>query len=93
MKTTDCFVLLQNCASFQNELLSRIDSDLMQAKKNLVDITEPRRLCLEELGLRRHFVKWVKDALEGTCRHYRLCFSILETPSFIIVCYLLLGKL
>uniref|UniRef100_UPI0037E8EFFF E3 ubiquitin-protein ligase rnf213-alpha n=1 Tax=Semicossyphus pulcher TaxID=241346 RepID=UPI0037E8EFFF len=51
-------------AEFQNEQLSRIDNDLMQAKKVLVDITEPRRLCLQELGLRGHFVKWVKDALE-----------------------------
>ncbi|GLD49345.1 E3 ubiquitin-protein ligase rnf213-alpha-like protein, partial [Lates japonicus] len=49
---------------FQNEQLNRIDNDLMQAKKVLVDITEPRRLCLQELGLRGHFVKWVKDALE-----------------------------
>ncbi|XP_041633633.1 E3 ubiquitin-protein ligase rnf213-alpha isoform X2 [Cheilinus undulatus] len=51
-------------ADFQNEQLNRIDNDLMQAKKVLVDITEPRRLCLQELGLRGHFVKWVKDALE-----------------------------
>ncbi|XP_040919421.1 E3 ubiquitin-protein ligase rnf213-alpha isoform X2 [Toxotes jaculatrix] len=51
-------------ADFQKEQLSRIDNDLMQAKKVLVDITEPRRLCLKELGLRGHFVKWVKDALE-----------------------------
>ncbi|XP_072224665.1 E3 ubiquitin-protein ligase rnf213-alpha [Leuresthes tenuis] len=49
---------------FQKEPLSRIDNDLMQAKVALVDITEPRRLCLEELGHRGHFVKWVKDALE-----------------------------
>ncbi|KAG7242861.1 hypothetical protein INR49_018116 [Caranx melampygus] len=52
------------CADFQREHLSRIDNDLMLAKKVLVDITEPRRLCLQELGLRGHFVKWVKDALE-----------------------------
>ncbi|XP_034566958.1 E3 ubiquitin-protein ligase rnf213-alpha [Notolabrus celidotus] len=51
-------------ADFQNEQLNRIDNDLMQAKKVLVDITETRRLCLQELGLRGHFVKWVKDALE-----------------------------
>ncbi|KAM6966144.1 LOW QUALITY PROTEIN: E3 ubiquitin-protein ligase rnf213-alpha-like [Tautogolabrus adspersus] len=51
-------------ADFQNEQLKRIDNDLMQAKKALVDITEPRRLCLQELGLRGHFVTWVKDALE-----------------------------
>lgn len=59
------FFLLQNRMEFQNEKLNRIDSDLMQAKKILVDINEPRRLCLEELELRRNFVKWVKDALEG----------------------------
>ncbi|XP_040012185.1 E3 ubiquitin-protein ligase rnf213-alpha isoform X2 [Xiphias gladius] len=51
-------------ADFQKEQLNRIDNDLMQAKKVLVDITEPRRLCLQELGLRGHFVKWLKDALE-----------------------------
>ncbi|XP_029363545.1 E3 ubiquitin-protein ligase rnf213-alpha [Echeneis naucrates] len=50
--------------AFQKESLSRIDNDLMQAKKALVDITEPRRLCLKELELRGHFVKWVKNALE-----------------------------
>uniref|UniRef100_A0A3B5M1E9 RING-type E3 ubiquitin transferase n=1 Tax=Xiphophorus couchianus TaxID=32473 RepID=A0A3B5M1E9_9TELE len=49
---------------FKREPLNRIDNDLMQAKMVLVDITEPRRLCLNELGLRRHFVRWVKDALE-----------------------------
>ncbi|XP_061567178.1 E3 ubiquitin-protein ligase rnf213-alpha [Cololabis saira] len=51
-------------ADFQKEPLSRIDNNLMQAKMVLVDITESRRQCLEELGFRRHFVKWVKDALE-----------------------------
>ncbi|KAK5599708.1 hypothetical protein CRENBAI_016743 [Crenichthys baileyi] len=51
-------------ADFQREPLNRIDNDLMQAKMVLVDITEPRRLCLNELGLRQHFVRWVKDALE-----------------------------
>uniref|UniRef100_A0A3Q2E155 RING-type E3 ubiquitin transferase n=1 Tax=Cyprinodon variegatus TaxID=28743 RepID=A0A3Q2E155_CYPVA len=51
-------------ADFQKEPLNRIDNDLMQAKMVLVDITEPRRLCLHELALRRHFVRWVKDALE-----------------------------
>ncbi|KAE8283229.1 E3 ubiquitin-protein ligase rnf213-alpha [Larimichthys crocea] len=53
-----------NRADFKNEQLNRIDNELMQAKRVLVDITEPRRLCLGELGLRGHFVKWVKDALE-----------------------------
>ncbi|XP_029944697.1 E3 ubiquitin-protein ligase rnf213-alpha-like isoform X2 [Salarias fasciatus] len=53
-----------NHADFQKEQLKRIDNDLMKAKMVLVDITEPRRLCLQELGLRGHFVKWVKNALE-----------------------------
>ncbi|XP_070836494.1 E3 ubiquitin-protein ligase rnf213-alpha [Chaetodon trifascialis] len=53
-----------NDEDFQREQLQRIDNDLMQAKKVLVDITESRRLCLKEVGLRGHFVQWVKDALE-----------------------------
>ncbi|KAM3598560.1 uncharacterized protein V6R79_019582 [Siganus canaliculatus] len=51
-------------AEFQQEQLNRIDNDLIQAKAVLVDITEPRRLCLKELQLRAPFVKWVKEALE-----------------------------
>lgn len=58
-------ISLQIREDFKREPLNRIDNDLMQAKMVLVDITEPRRLCLNELGLRRHFVRWVKDALEG----------------------------
>ncbi|XP_030645559.1 E3 ubiquitin-protein ligase rnf213-alpha-like [Chanos chanos] len=50
--------------SFQTECLDRIDNDLMQAKTVLVEITEARRLCLQELGLRKNFVMWVKEALE-----------------------------
>lgn len=60
------FSPLQLHADFQREPLSRIDNDLMQAKMVLVDITEPRLKCLQELHLRGHFVKWVKDALEGS---------------------------
>lgn len=39
--------------------------ELIHAKKLLQSITEPRRRCLEELTLRRDFVYWVKEALEG----------------------------
>ncbi|XP_029944702.1 E3 ubiquitin-protein ligase rnf213-alpha-like [Salarias fasciatus] len=53
-----------NQVDFEKEQLKRIDDDLMQAKKILVDITEPRRLCLQELGRRGQFVKWAKEALE-----------------------------
>ncbi|XP_066499023.1 E3 ubiquitin-protein ligase rnf213-alpha [Hoplias malabaricus] len=49
---------------FKKEHLDSIDNELMQAKTVLVDITEPRRLCLQELGLRKNFVMWVKEALE-----------------------------
>ncbi|XP_069050628.1 E3 ubiquitin-protein ligase rnf213-alpha isoform X2 [Lepisosteus oculatus] len=49
---------------FKRESMDRIDNDLIQAKKILVDITEDRRKCLLELGLRRNFVFWVKGALE-----------------------------
>ncbi|XP_076843194.1 E3 ubiquitin-protein ligase rnf213-alpha isoform X2 [Brachyhypopomus gauderio] len=49
---------------FKKERLDSIDNELMQAKTVLVDITEPRRLCLQELGLRKNFVMWVKEALE-----------------------------
>ncbi|XP_072560845.1 E3 ubiquitin-protein ligase rnf213-alpha isoform X2 [Paramormyrops kingsleyae] len=49
---------------FKEESLDRIDNDLMQAKKILVDITESRRQCLLELHLRKNFVIWVKEALE-----------------------------
>ncbi|XP_063075937.1 E3 ubiquitin-protein ligase rnf213-alpha [Engraulis encrasicolus] len=49
---------------FKKESLDRIDNDMMQAKTVLVDITETRRVCLQELGLRKNFVMWVKEALE-----------------------------
>ncbi|XP_059403390.1 E3 ubiquitin-protein ligase rnf213-alpha-like [Carassius carassius] len=45
------------------EHLNSIDDELVQAKMVLVDITEPRRLCLQELGLRKNFVMWVKNVL------------------------------
>ncbi|XP_016116503.1 E3 ubiquitin-protein ligase rnf213-alpha-like, partial [Sinocyclocheilus grahami] len=45
------------------EHLDRIDDELVQAKMVLVDITESRRLCLQELCLRNNFVTWVKEAL------------------------------
>ncbi|XP_037112942.1 E3 ubiquitin-protein ligase rnf213-alpha isoform X6 [Syngnathus acus] len=51
-------------ADTQEKELRCIDNALIEAKKDLVDITEPRRLCLNELKLRGHFVKWVKDALK-----------------------------
>lgn len=59
------FLISQTDLGFKKEPLDRIDNELMQAKTVLVDITEPRRLCLQELGQRKNFVMWVKEALEG----------------------------
>ncbi|XP_042587954.1 E3 ubiquitin-protein ligase rnf213-alpha-like isoform X2 [Cyprinus carpio] len=47
---------------FKKEHLDSIDNELVQAKIMLVDITEPRRLCLQELD-QKNFVMWVKEAL------------------------------
>ncbi|XP_055738567.1 E3 ubiquitin-protein ligase rnf213-alpha-like [Salvelinus fontinalis] len=57
-------LLDMNTEDFKEESLNRIDDNLLEIKKDLEDITEPRRQCLRELGLRRNFVKWVKEALE-----------------------------
>ncbi|XP_047657054.1 E3 ubiquitin-protein ligase rnf213-alpha isoform X2 [Tachysurus fulvidraco] len=57
-------LLIVTDLDFKKEPLDSIDNELMQAKSVLVDITEPRRLCLQELGLRKNFVMWVKEALE-----------------------------
>ncbi|XP_061604346.1 E3 ubiquitin-protein ligase rnf213-alpha isoform X4 [Phyllopteryx taeniolatus] len=51
-------------ADFEVSELQCIDNDLIGAKRDLADITEPRRLCLKELTRRGHFIKWVKDALK-----------------------------
>lgn len=42
-----------------------MDNELIQAKTVLVDITDSRRVCIQELHLRKSFVMWVKEALEG----------------------------
>ncbi|KAL1265130.1 hypothetical protein QQF64_003157, partial [Cirrhinus molitorella] len=57
-------LLVTTHLDFKQERLDSIDNELMQAKTVLVDITESRRLCLQELGLRKNFVIWVKEALE-----------------------------
>uniref|UniRef100_A0A672YT28 RING-type E3 ubiquitin transferase n=1 Tax=Sphaeramia orbicularis TaxID=375764 RepID=A0A672YT28_9TELE len=56
--------LTKNHEDFVREQLNRIDDDLMQAKMDLVEITELRRNCLHELSLRGDFIKWLKDALK-----------------------------
>ncbi|XP_041751484.2 E3 ubiquitin-protein ligase rnf213-alpha-like [Coregonus clupeaformis] len=57
-------LLDMNTEDFKEESLNRIDDNLLEIKKVLEDITEPRRRCLRELSLRINFVKWVKEALE-----------------------------
>ncbi|XP_072299387.1 E3 ubiquitin-protein ligase rnf213-alpha-like [Eucyclogobius newberryi] len=63
------FSILENLIQVNQEnlkrvQLSQIDNDLIRAKKDLVDITQVRKDCLRELGLRGNFVRWVKEALE-----------------------------
>ncbi|XP_053495453.1 E3 ubiquitin-protein ligase rnf213-alpha [Ictalurus furcatus] len=50
-------------ADFKEESLDQIDDNLISAKDVLADITEDRRLCLKELGLKIKFAEWVKEAL------------------------------
>lgn len=57
--------LLQRHENFKKERLVSIDDELVQAKIVLVDITESRRLCLQELSLQKNFVQWVTNALTG----------------------------
>ncbi|XP_073713018.1 E3 ubiquitin-protein ligase rnf213-alpha-like [Misgurnus anguillicaudatus] len=57
-------LLVTTHLDFKKEHLDRMDNELIQAKTMLVDITDSRRVCLQELDLRKHFVMWVKEALE-----------------------------
>ncbi|KAF5902954.1 E3 ubiquitin-protein ligase, partial [Clarias magur] len=50
-------------ADFMEASLDHIDDNLISAKTVLEDITESRRLCLQEFSLRRNFAEWVKVAL------------------------------
>ncbi|XP_026908049.2 E3 ubiquitin-protein ligase RNF213 isoform X1 [Acinonyx jubatus] len=54
-----------NFSQFRHEKLDRISKQLIQAKKLLQDITEPRCQCLNELSLRKEFISWVREALGG----------------------------
>ncbi|XP_023555015.1 E3 ubiquitin-protein ligase RNF213 [Octodon degus] len=51
--------------SFCHETLDQISPQLIQAKKKLQDISEPRRQCLEALCLQTELVSWLHEALEG----------------------------
>ncbi|XP_047672985.1 E3 ubiquitin-protein ligase rnf213-alpha-like isoform X3 [Tachysurus fulvidraco] len=48
---------------FLETSLNQIDDNLINAKNILADITEGRRLCLQELYHSRNFANWVKVAL------------------------------
>ncbi|XP_043084874.1 E3 ubiquitin-protein ligase rnf213-alpha-like isoform X2 [Puntigrus tetrazona] len=48
---------------FKQKHLDSIDDELVRAKIVLVEITEPRRLCLQELSFRKNLVTWVKEVL------------------------------
>ncbi|XP_069916285.1 E3 ubiquitin-protein ligase RNF213 isoform X2 [Oryctolagus cuniculus] len=48
---------------FRHEKLDQISPQLIQAKKVLQDISEPRCQCLRELSLCREFIGWLRDAL------------------------------
>ncbi|XP_076693046.2 E3 ubiquitin-protein ligase RNF213-like [Callospermophilus lateralis] len=48
-----------------HERLNQISPQLIQAKKLLQDISEPRRQCLEELALQKELVSWLHDELRG----------------------------
>ncbi|XP_058262166.1 E3 ubiquitin-protein ligase rnf213-alpha-like isoform X3 [Hemibagrus wyckioides] len=50
-------------ADFRETILNQIDDNLINAKKVLADITDSRRLCLQELYRSRNFAMWVKEAL------------------------------
>uniref|UniRef100_A0A672LBL4 RING-type E3 ubiquitin transferase n=1 Tax=Sinocyclocheilus grahami TaxID=75366 RepID=A0A672LBL4_SINGR len=54
----------QRHVDFKKERLDSIDDELVQAKIVLVEITESRRLCLQELSRRKNFVTWVKEVLQ-----------------------------
>ncbi|XP_013361468.1 PREDICTED: E3 ubiquitin-protein ligase RNF213 isoform X2 [Chinchilla lanigera] len=51
--------------NFCHETLDQISPQLIQAKKKLQNISEPRRRCLEELSLQTELVSWLHEALEG----------------------------
>ncbi|XP_047401153.1 E3 ubiquitin-protein ligase RNF213 isoform X1 [Sciurus carolinensis] len=49
----------------RHEKLDQISPQLIQAKKLLQGISEPRRQCLEELALQQELVSWLHGALGG----------------------------
>ncbi|XP_069511290.1 E3 ubiquitin-protein ligase RNF213 isoform X2 [Ambystoma mexicanum] len=65
------FKILETLLTFGNgfvnindQTISCITQQLMQARHILAEITEDRRLCLELVTQRKEFIAWVKEALE-----------------------------
>ncbi|XP_029417237.1 E3 ubiquitin-protein ligase RNF213 isoform X2 [Nannospalax galili] len=50
---------------FRHEKLDQISLQLIQAKKLLQGISEPRHRCLKELSLQTKLVDWLREALGG----------------------------
>uniref|UniRef100_A0A673VDP0 Ring finger protein 213 n=1 Tax=Suricata suricatta TaxID=37032 RepID=A0A673VDP0_SURSU len=66
---TGDFSVLQTLLNFfRHEKLDRINKQLIQAKRLLQDVTEPRCQCLSELSQRKEFISWVQEALGGTLK-------------------------
>ncbi|VTJ74161.1 Hypothetical predicted protein [Marmota monax] len=65
---SDIYTLINFIDDFKathHERLNQISPQLIQAKKLLQDISEPRRQCLEELALQKELVSWLHDELRG----------------------------
>ncbi|XP_077886537.1 E3 ubiquitin-protein ligase RNF213-like isoform X3 [Ictidomys tridecemlineatus] len=56
---------IDDLAATHHERLDQISPQLIQAKKLLQDISEPRCKCLEELALQKELVSWLQEALGG----------------------------
>ncbi|XP_034002602.1 E3 ubiquitin-protein ligase rnf213-alpha-like isoform X2 [Trematomus bernacchii] len=57
-------LLQMNQADFKKNSLNFIDDSFMRVKTILMDITNDRKECLQNLSLSLKFVLWVKEALE-----------------------------
>ncbi|XP_071342169.1 E3 ubiquitin-protein ligase rnf213-alpha-like isoform X2 [Trachinotus anak] len=58
-------LLQMNQGDFKKKSLDCIDKTFIDAKNILELITNNRRVCLQELSLRKNFVLWVKKAIAG----------------------------
>nr|XP_055971345.1 E3 ubiquitin-protein ligase RNF213 [Sorex fumeus] len=54
-----------NFAEFRHKKLKEMNRQFIRSRQLLHGMTKPQHQCLQELSLRKEFVDWVKDALEG----------------------------